>query len=258
MFAIILTSCLLGFILAPLGCILLWRKYAYYSDGLAHASMLAVIVSLILNVNIVSATIFNGLLFAWLIYIVGKRSDNNAAIGLISSVMVSLALILQVMFPSSFDLHNLLFGEILLVQKQDIYGLVLILILVVAFISLYYHQLITIILSRDIAHLYKIRVKYIEMCFLVILSCAVIVSIKLVGALLVTSILIIPAMSARLISSSPLAMICNSILIIQFMNFVGVFLSISYDFPFAPSIVVGGGIIYLLMNLLTNSQRSRQ
>ena len=102
------------------------------------------------------------------------------------------------------------------------------------------------VLSHEIAHVRGVNVKRIELLFLLLLSFAIMLTIKIVGALLVTSILIIPSMIARLFSSTPLRMLAGSVVVIQIMNFFGIIASFIFDLPFAPSIILSGGVIYIL------------
>ena len=254
MFTIILATILLGLILAPLGCLVLWKRYAYYGDGLAHASMLAVAISAAVNINIIFATIINTILFMYLVNPLHSQKkdtlDRNARVGFISSIMLSLSLVLSAVYPGSFSLDHLLFGDLLLVTIEDIYVLSIILLFVALFFFLNYKKLILIILSRDIAFSKGINVAKLELLFLSILSFSIVFTIKIVGALLVVSILLIPAIAARRISSGTFSMLCTSLIIIQVMNFIAIYASLYFDLPFAPSIILSGGLIYLLLVLI--------
>jgi zinc transport system permease protein len=257
MLTIILVLILVGVILAPLGCLVLWNRYTYYGDGLAHSSMLAVILSSIMNIHLIIASVLNALIFTSLVYKTKKKSEQNAAIGMISSLMVALALVLSSLYPNNINLEQILFGDLMLVGQEELYYLAVIFVVVVIFFIMTYKKLILMIISKDIAHLQKIKVELIEYSFLLILSFAVICTIKIVGVLLVTSILIIPAMTARLISSTPVKMIFLSIIIIQIMNLSGVILSFYGDLPFAPVIILSGGIFYTICYLIQHKKTIR-
>ena len=97
--------------------------------------------------------------------------------------------------------------------------------------------------------LVSITENLIEFIFLSILSFSVLATIKIVGGLLVTSIILIPAMSARIISSSPLMMIILSIFFAQIMNVLGIILSFHADLPFAPTIILCGGGIFIMISI---------
>ncbi len=258
MATIILVSILIGLIFAPLGCFVLWKRYVYFGDGLAHASMLALAISVIAGLPIIYAGIVNTLLFALLVFKVKTKSGNNAAIGMTSSIMISLALIVADIFPGRFNFNSMFFGDIITATSEDVFRLCIILGVTSLFLVIAFRQLILTILSRDIAHSRGIRVKLLEFLFLSILSFAVIATIKIVGALLVTSMILIPAMIARLTSNTPIMMIWLAIFFAGAMNFSGVLLSLYADLPFAPIVILCGGVIYLVTYVVINIFKIQQ
>ncbi len=249
MTVIIAISTLLGLIFAPLGCLVLWKRYVYFGDGLAHASMLAAVISVLLGMPLLYAGIINTLLFALIVFKLKNASGNNAAIGLTSSLMISLALILSYIFPGKFNFTSLLFGDIIIANSKDILILSALLLSVIVFFLIFYQQIILIILSKDVASSRGIKVEILEFIFLTILSFSVLATIKIVGALLVTSIILIPAMIARIISTSPFIMIILSILFAQIMSISGIALSFYADLPFAPIIILCGGGLFILVSI---------
>lgn len=246
MIIIFTISALIGFIFAPLGCLVLWKRYVYFGDGLAHASMLAAVISVITGLPILYAGIINTLLFALIIFKLKGKSGNNAAIGLTSSVMISLALILSYIFPYYFNFTRLLFGDIIATNGDDAINLCIVLAAVIIFLASTYRNLLLAILSKDVAYSRGVKVDILEFMFLSILSFAILITIKIVGALLVTSIILVPAMIARLLSNSPLKMILMATIIAQLMNFCGILLSFYADLPLAPIITLSGGILYAI------------
>jgi zinc transport system permease protein len=245
MFVIIIVSFLIGLIFAPLGCLVLWKRYVYFGDGLAHASMLAGIISIMMGIPLFYAGLLSSGLFALAIFKLRNNSGNNAAIALTSSVMISLSLILSHFYPDKINITRYLVGDIIAANMQDIQLLLSILAVVLIFFASSYKELILIILSKDVAASRGIKVKFLELIFLAILSFAVLSTIKIVGALLVTSTIVIPAMIARIIAKSPLVMIGLAIIFSIIMNFFGVLLSFYGDIPFSPAIIISGGALYI-------------
>ena len=248
---IIISSLLIGFIFAPLGCIVLWKKYVYFGDGLAHSSMLAAVLSVILDVPLAVPAIFITAIFAISIFKLKANSDNNAIISLTSNILMAVAVILSSFYAKNISIIELLFGDILSITREDIVLLGMILVAVILFIMVFYRSIILMVFSRDIAFARKVPVHLIELLFIMLLSLAIICSIKMVGVLLVTSIIVIPAMSARIISSTPATMIILSIIIVTIMNIAGVYFSFYADLPFSPVIVASGGVLFLLLSILS-------
>jgi len=209
--------------------------------------MLAAVISVLLGVPIFYAGIINTALFALIVFKLKNKSGNNAAIGLTSSVMISLALIISYIFPGEFNFTSLLFGDIVIAGSEDIITLSFLLLAVVIFFLAFYRKLILIILSKDVASSRGIKVDILEFIFLSILSFSVLATIKIVGTLMVTSIILIPAMIARIISTSPSMMIILALIFAQIMNISGIALSFYADLPFAPIIILCGGGIYILV-----------
>jgi len=251
MLTIILVSILIALIFAPLGCLALWKKYIYFGDGLAHAAILAGSISAILDLSLVYSGIITAIIFASLVFKFKNISGTNATINLISSLMLSGALILAIVNPSRININQLLFGDIISVSNYDLITLGCVLIMVYSFIIIYYKHILLIVLDRDIACVKKIPVNFIELSFLILLSISVFTTIKIVGSLLVTSILIIPAMSARLVSNTPLQMITISIIFAGASNLGGLYISYLKDIPVAPVIIIVESIIYLCCYLIS-------
>ena len=251
MLTIILITVLTALIFAPLGCLALWKRYIYFGDGLAHAAILAGSISAILDLPLFYSGIITAIIFASLVFKFKNISGTNATMNLISSLMLSGAMILAVVNPSRININQLLFGDIISVSKYDLITLGCVFTMVYGFIIIFYKQILLIVLDRDIACVKKIPVNFIELSFLILLSISVFTTIKIVGSLLVTSILIIPAMSARLISNSPLQMIIISIIFASASNLGGLYISYLKDVPVAPVIIIVESIIYLSCYLIS-------
>lgn len=249
MIEIIVASLLIGFIFAPLGCVVLWKKYVYFGDGLAHSSMLAAVLSVILDLPLIVPAIFITAIFAISIFKLKTNSGNNAIIGLTSNILMAIAVIISGLYAKNINIIGLLFGDILSITRGEIALLGMILIAVILFISIFYRSIILIVFSRDIAFARKVKVHLIELLFISLLSLSIICSIKMVGVLLVTSIIVIPAMSARIISSTPSMMIIFAIIIATIMNIAGMYFSFYSDLPFAPVIAASGGGVFFLLSI---------
>jgi zinc transport system permease protein len=246
MLIIILTSILISVIFAPLGCIVLWKKYVYFGDGLSHASLLAVSITIISNIPLIYSGLIVALIFAVSISRLKIISENNAAISLISSFMFSVSLIMMYWGRTKINIQSLLLGDIISASIDDIVILVIIFILAMSFITIFYNQIILIVLNRDIAKIRGLKVKTIELIFLILLSFSIFSTIRIVGSLLVTSMLLIPALTAKLFSSTPLKMILYSIIVALLSNLIGLFVAFYLDIPVTPIIVVVGVVIYFI------------
>ncbi|ABV85044.1 metal ABC transporter permease [Rickettsia massiliae] len=243
--ALILISC----IFAPLGCIALWKRYIYFGDGLAHSSFLVASISIIAHVPLIYSGIIVAILFSFFVFIFKNNSEKNAVINLISSFMLAVALVINYFTSLQNNIVNLLFGDILSVSFNDLMILAIVLITIIGFIVYFYNQILLIIINRDIAVIKGLKVNIIELIFLLLLSLSVFSAIKIVGVLMVTAVLLIPAMIARFVAYSPSQMIIISILISLFINFCAAFSSFYFDLPLTPLFIILGTFIYGLLYL---------
>lgn len=252
---IILTIILISLIFAPLGCLSLWKKYIYFGDGLSHASLLAGSITILIHLSVVYSGLVVAIMFAILVFTLKNRSGGSSVVILVSNFMLSLALVVSYMYPLQIKITSLLFGDILSSSLNDILILSSIFVSVIFFICYFYRQIILIVINRDIAQIKGIKVRTIELAFLLLLSLSVFSTIKIVGTLLVTSILLIPAMTARIISSNPVQMIINSVIIALTVNFLGLTASLYLDVPITPIITVINTMVYCLFYTISRANK---
>ncbi|WP_342170152.1 metal ABC transporter permease [Rickettsia endosymbiont of Seladonia tumulorum] len=244
MVLIILALILISCIFAPIGCIALWKRYVYFGDGLAHSSFLAVSISIITHFPLIYSGLIVAILFSIFVFIFQNNSEKNAVINLISSSMLAIALIINYFSSAQNNIVNLLFGDILSVAFDDLIVLAIMLIAIICFIAYFYNKILLIIINRDIAVIKGVKVNIIELLFLLILSISVFSAIKIVGVLMVTAVLLIPAMIARFMVGSPAMMIIISIFISLFINFCAATASFYFDLPLTPLVIIIGSLIY--------------
>lgn len=247
MVLIILALILISCIFAPIGCIALWKRYVYFGDGLAHSSFLAVSISIIAHFPLIYSGLIVAILFSIFVFIFQNNSEKNAVINLISSSMLAIALIINYFSSAQNNIVNLLFGDILSVAFDDLIVLAIMLIAIICFIAYFYNKILLIIINKDIAVIKGVKVNIIELLFLLILSVSVFSAIKIVGVLMVTAVLLIPAMIARFMVGSPAMMIIISIFISLFINFCAATASFYFDLPLTPLVIIIGSSIYGLL-----------
>ncbi|MES2215084.1 MAG: metal ABC transporter permease [Pseudomonadota bacterium] len=246
MLFIVIVCILLSALFAPLGSILVWQRKAYFSDGLAHACLLASSVSGCFDVPIFIAAPGVAAIFALLVFATKSALASNAAINLISSTMLALGLLLAGMFPSSVNINSLLFGDILSTSSSDLLTLSILLLFVGIICYSKIEDIILISLNPDLAAVRGVNVKRLEIYFLVLLALVLSVSMKIIGALLVTALLMIPSYASVLISSTPIHMIRNSFILSVISCLLGIIFSFYYDFAAAPSIILSCGLVFCI------------
>ena len=219
----------------PLGCFVIWRRMAYFGDTLSHAALLGVALSLLFDVNTTLAVGATSVALAFMLLSL-RRSEqlsSDALLGLLSHSALALGLVcLAFMTWVRVDLLGLLFGDILAVTRLDIAmiyggGAFVLFVLVVI-----WRRLFAATVNPDLAGGEGLQPERMELVFMLLTAIVIAISLKIVGALLITALLIIPAAAARRISSTPEQMACLAAVVGAVSVFGGLYGSLTYDTPF--------------------------
>ena len=256
--AIIAGICV-ALIAGPLGCFVIWRRLSYFGDTLSHASLLGVAVAILLETNFTfSIFVVSGAVSLFLIYLRVKTSlPSDALLGLLAhSVLAVGIVVLGFMTWVRIDLLRLLFGDILAVSVTDIWLIFFGGILVLLTLAAIWRPLFADTVSPDLAEAEGMRPKLVRVIFTLMLALVISVSIKIVGVLLITGLLIIPAAAARNLASGPIQMAFISMITGTIAVVCGLFSSLTWDTSSGPSIVVTALVLFILTLLPLNRIRS--
>jgi zinc transport system permease protein len=233
----------------PLGCFVVWRKLAYFGDTLAHAALLGVALSLLLNVHVTLAVFVVAVTVALLLLTLQKRSSlsSDALLGMLSHGSLAIGLLaLAFMTWVRLDLMGLLFGDLLAVSKADIALIYSGGVGVIAAVIWAWKPLFAITVNRDLAAAEGYNVAAFDVLLMLLLAAVVAVSIKIVGVMLITSLLIIPAGAARRVSSGPVKMALLAAAIGGLSVLGGLYASLHFNTPSGPSIVAVALVLFVL------------
>ena len=231
----------------PLGAFVVWRRMAYFGDTLAHSALLGVALGFLLDVNINLAIILVCIILALLL--VGlhnqRRLATDTLLGILSHSSLSLGLIvLAFMETLRIDLMGYLFGDILAVTATDIYwiyggGLVALVLLVSI-----WRPLLATTVHEELAQVEGVPVVPIRLAFMLLIALVIAVAMKVVGILLITSLLIIPAATARRFAHTPEQMALLAALVGCLAVGGGLFGSLQWDLPAGPAVVVAAAMLF--------------
>lgn len=241
----------------PLGSFVVWRRMAYFGDATAHAAVLGVALALITGLPITLGTLFVALAMAASVSALASRGHGmDATLGVLSHSALALGLVAISFVPSvRVDLSAYLFGDILAVTKPDLAVIWGGAALVLALLLWRWSRLITATLSAELAAASGIDARREGLVLTLALAVVVAVALKVVGALLIAAMLIIPASAARGLSRTPEAMAAIAVLVGAVAALSGLAASWYADTPAGPSIVTAGAVIYLLVSLLRLGRR---
>jgi zinc transport system permease protein len=251
----------LALVAGPLGCFVVWRKMSYFGDTLAHAALLGVALSLLLNVNVTLAVFALAVLVALALLALQARSSlsSDALLGMLSHGSLAIGLLaLAFMTWVRLDLMGLLFGDLLTVSRTDIGILWVGGAAVLAALIWAWKPLFAVTVNRDLAKAEGYDAKAYDVLLMVLLAAVVAVSIKIVGVMLITSMLIIPAGAARRFAGGPIAMAVFAAFIGVVAVLGGLYASLTFNTPSGPSIVVVALALFIVGLVLPMSKLSSE
>lgn len=233
----------------PLGAFVVWRKMAYFGDTLAHASLLGLAMGFVLQINLTLALVTSCLFIAALLVALQKKSavSTDTLLGIIAHTSLSLALV-SISFIDNLriDLMSYLFGDLLSVSGQDLVWIAAGCLFVLILLLWFWTPLLAITVDEDMAKVDGYPVERLKLLLMLMVGFVIALAIKFVGALIITSLLIIPAATARRFASSPEKMAFLASLFGMISVFGGMALSWFKDTPAGPSVVVvAGGLFFL-------------
>lgn len=240
-------------IAGPLGCFVVWRRMAYFGDTLAHSALLGVALGLLLGFNLTVGIIATAIMIALLVTLFQhqKRLASDTLLGIMahSSLAISLV-VLGLLQGFRVDLLSYLFGDVLAVTLEDIYWIYGGGIIAMILLSWIWKDLLALTLHEELARAEGINVTLVQTLFMVTVAIVIAIAMKVVGVLLITSLLIIPVAAARRFSTTPEQMAVIASIIGAVSVIGGLMGSLHWDTPSGPSIVVAqvtlfiGGLLF--------------
>lgn len=244
-FAGILLACAAG----PLGSFVVWRRMSYFGDTLAHASLLGVAFGLLLNVNPFYAVIAVTLLLALGLVVLEKRPHLaiDTLLGIMAHSALSLGLVVvSLMSGIRVDLMAYLFGDLLSVTPADMISIVIGVAVVLVVLAWQWRSLLAMTISPDLAFVDGVRLQRVKMLLMLVTALTIGVAMKFVGALIITSLLIIPAATARRFARTPEQMAGIAVIIGIIAVTGGLTFSAFYDTPAGPSVVLAAALMFIV------------
>lgn len=237
---------------APMGCFVVWRRMAYFGDATAHAAILGVALSLAFSQSIFIGTLLVAVSMA---YIVSSLSWRGYAMDTLLGVLAHSSLafgLVAVSFIASnrIDLNAYLFGDILAVSDTDLAVMWLGALVVTVLMAWRWSALLMVTLSAELAVASGLSPKREQLVLTISLALVVAVAIKVVGVLLVTAMLIIPAASARPLSQTPERMAVIALASGMIATIAGLLASYHLDTPSGPTIVCVAAVLFVLANIV--------
>ena len=235
---------------APVGCVLLWRRMAYFGDTMAHSALLGVAIGAVLGIGL-GFGVFGVAVAVALALVVLERTGRLATdtlLGVLSHSTLALGLVVLALSASGYrhDLIGFLFGDVLAVTVGDLAVIWGGGAICLAVLAACWRGLVAATLHEDLARAEGVPVFRLQMLYVVLMAAIVAVGMKVVGVLLIVALAIIPAAAARALSRTPeqMAVVASAIGVAS--GVIGLFGSLWLDTPSGPSIVVAAMILFLV------------
>ena len=235
-------------IAGPIGCFIVWRRMAYFGETLAHASLLGVGLGLLFGIDLTLGVIATTLAVA--VALLALRSQRELAtdtlLGILShGALAAGSVVASLLTWVRFDLMSLLFGDILTVSTGDILWVWLGGVVVMSGIAFLWRDLLALTVHEELATAEGVNAQKVEIGFVLLIAILIAVAMKIVGILLITALLIIPAAAARRVVRSPEGMAVWASLIGMIAVVLGLILSAQLDSPSGPSIVLMAAALFV-------------
>ena len=236
----------------PLGSFVVWRRMAYFGDATAHAAILGVALALATDLPVgfgtLAVALAMGLGVAWM---AARGWTMDTTLGVMAHAALAVGLVAVSFVPGArTDLSAYLFGDILAVSRADLGVIWGGSVLVLALLVWRWQRLLTSTLNADLAHASGISPDRERLILTLALAVVVALALKVVGALLIAALLIIPAAAARALSRTPEAMALLAVVIGALASLGGLALSLWQDTPAGPSIVMAAALIFVAALIL--------
>jgi zinc transport system permease protein len=249
----LLAGLALALVAGPLGSFVVWRRMAYFGDTLSHAALLGVALGFLLDVSPAIAVTVGCLLLAVLLVTLQQRQPlaSDTLLGILAPSTLSLGLVvLSFMHEVRIDLMAYLFGDLLAISPGDLAwilgGSAAALVVLLAM----WRPLLAITVHEELAKVEGLPVASLRLTLMLLIAVVIAVAMKIVGVLLITSLLIIPAAAAQRHARSPEQMAVGASLLGMLAVCGGLALSWFKDTPAGPSIVVTAAGLFLLSFVL--------
>ena len=246
----LMTALALALLAGPLGCFVVWRRMAYFGDGLAHSALLGVAVGLIAGMSNQIGMILVAVLFAvMLLWLRTQRLlATDTLLGILAHAALSLGVVAMALLGfEDAEVHDYLLGSLDNVSADSLVYLVLGCGLALGLLMRLWPGLLLMTTSEELAHAEGVPVRVYEFLLMLLLGIVVAAAVQIVGILLITSLLIIPASTARLVAGQPETMAIGGSVMAALCMLGGLPVAATLGVPLGPAIVTLTVALFLMV-----------
>lgn len=233
----------------PLGCFIVWRRMAFFGATMSHAALLGVSLAFLLNINVTLGIIGACAVTAIVLLSLTRLQvlPTDALLGLLAHAALALGLV-AISFQDTLriDLMGLLFGDILSVSRGDLAWILGGGAAALGVLALIWRPLLSATVHEELAMVEGVRVRLTYAVFVLLMAVVVAIAMKIVGLLLIISMLVIPPAVARRFARTPEVMAALAALVGVVSVVGGIEASLAWDTPAGPSIVTTATVLFVV------------
>jgi len=237
----------IALVTGPLGCFIIWRRLSFFGDTLAHAALLGVTMAVFFEINIAFSVFFISSAVALILLKLQQTTKlpGDALLGLLAHSSLAVGLVVIGFLTSiRFDIMGLLFGDILAVNQNDLLLIWIGGALILLILKFIWRPLFASTVNYELAEAEGMKPDKFNAIFTVLMAAVIAISIKIVGLLLITGMLIMPAAMGRNLSNNPQQMVILSVIAGLLSVIIGLFSSLQFNTPSGPSIITAALILF--------------
>jgi ABC-type Mn2+/Zn2+ transport system permease subunit len=253
-------AALVGAICSVIGVFVVLRGLAFVGAGTAHAAFAGVTLAYLVGLPPLPLAILFGLVTVWVTGVMEEKGQMklDVSIGILYTATMALAILfIGLMKQYNAEVYGYLFGSVLSVTPEELWGIALLILLVLGAILLFSKELFFVAFDQEMAEASGVPARRIFYLLLTLIALTVVVSLKIVGAILVFAMILIPASTAYQLTHSLSQMTAYSVLIGIFCATGGVMLSYAWNLPSGPAIVLLATTLFFLSALLSPKRLRR-
>ena len=245
----LLAGLAVALVAGPMGALVVWRRMAFFGDTLAHGALLGAAFGLAVGMGLYAAVVVVCLALALILVALQQQRylASDTVLGMVAHTTLALGIIAISLQPSvRVDLFAFLFGDLLAVSKTEVLLLWLGALGIISMLMFFWRHLLSMTVDEDLARVEGVPVALTRIVLMLLLALLIAGALRTVGVLLITSLLVIPAATARRLSRTPEQMALLASLLASLAVLGGMLLSWQQDTPVGPSIVVAAAALFVI------------
>ena len=254
----LLVGSLVSLCAALLGVNLVLKRYSMIGDGLSHVGFGALSVAMAMNLAPLKVAVPVVVIAAYFLLRISQNSkiNSDAAIAIISTTAVATGvIIISLTTGMTNDVSNYMFGSVLSSDAEDVLLSVVLSVMVIAVYILFYNRIFAVTFDESFAKASGINVSFYNMLIAFLTAITIVLGMRMMGTLLISSLIVFPAISAMRVCKRFLSLVILSAVISVVCFFLGITASFVLSTPVGASVVMMNVIVFLIMNAIKTIRR---